>query len=152
MNNQVKPVWDVLISKSDVSLRQVQSKLEDVLARKKKAEVRQHKLDDLLLEYGERLNKIFSRVHSPEEATHYRQFISQLQSLKKRAIEEYKKIDQEVCATQKEVIAADQERAKLVKLGDRAKQKIYNQKLAFETKKSEAQSMIQFNLNSRSKN
>ena len=92
MNNQVKPVWDVLISKSDVSLRQVQSKLEDVLARKKKAEVRQHKLDDLLLEYGERLNKIFSRVHSPEEAAHYRQFISQLQSLKKRAIEEYKKI------------------------------------------------------------
>ena len=152
MNNQVKPVWDVLISKSDVSLRQVQSKLENVLARKKKAEIRQHKLDDLLLEYGERLNKIFSRVHSPEEAAHYRQFISQLQSLKKRAIEEYKKIDQEVCTTQKEVIAADQERAKLVKLGDRAKQKIYNQKLAFETKKSDAQSMIQFNLNSRSKN
>ena len=152
MNNKVKPVWDVLISKSDVSLRQVQSKLENVLARKKKAEVRQNKLDDLLLEYGERLNKILARVHSPEEAGHYRQFISQLQSLKKRAVKEYEKIDQEFCATQKEVIAADQEHAKLVKLGDRAKQKIYSQYLAFETKKSEAQSMMQFNLNSRSKN
>jgi flagellar biosynthesis chaperone FliJ len=151
MNNLTKPVWDVLISKSDVSLRQAQSKLDNVLARKKKAEVRQNKLDDLLLEYGERLNKILARIHNPDEAAHYRQFIIQLQHLGKRAREEYEKIDQEFYATQKEVITADQERAKLVKLGDRAKQKIYNQNLAFETKKAEAQSMMQFNLNSRSK-
>ncbi len=152
MNNKVKPVWDVLISKSDVSLRQAQIKLDNVLTRKKKAKVRQHKLDDLLLEYGERLNKILARVHNPDEAGHYRQFIVQLQSLKKRACEEYQKIDQEFCVTQNEVIAADQEHAKLVKLGDRAKRKIYSQNLIFETKKAEAQSMMQFNLNSRSKN
>ena len=149
MRHKAKPVWDVLISKADMELRGAKNMFDAVSTRKNKAELRHTKLNELLVEYRGRLNNILSRAHNPPEAGHYRQFIVQLEALKLNSSEDLQRIRQDHDDVQKNLIAADQGKLKLVRLGHRARNRLLSQRSKYETKELEAQSIVQFNLNSR---
>ena len=149
MGQKSKPVWDTLASKADLVLRSAQIVLEAAKTRKYEAGQRQRKLDVLLSEYSCRLNNILSRPHNTKEAGSYRQFIVQLQSLKQRSDDEFKKFSLEYDNAQKKVIVADQEKLKLVRLGERVRITRQRERLAIETKEVEAQSLMQFYVKSR---
>ncbi|MFT7549457.1 MAG: flagellar export protein FliJ, partial [Candidatus Azotimanducaceae bacterium] len=106
-------------------------------------------LDNLLIEYSNRLNIILARPHNTVEAGSYRQFIVQLHNLRQRTGEELLQIE-EVCNSAKQkVLVADQEKRKLTRLTERAEEKLRQQRNIREMKDLEAQNLIQFNLNSR---
>ena len=149
MKMQPKLVWDALISKANLTLRKAQSAMDVAMVRKNEAESRLNKLDSLLAEYANKLNLILTRSHHSQDTGNYRQFITQLQALRQRAEQELQIFEQDYGNTQRVVIAADQEKLKLQRLADRARAKLHHQRVTVETKEAEAQSMIQFNLNSR---
>ena len=149
MSGQPTPVWAILTVKADRVLRREKSQLDAVLHKQRDTQNRQHKLDNLLIEYSNRLNIILARPHNTVEAGSYRQFIVQLHNLRQRTGEELLQIE-EVCNSAKQkVLVADQEKRKLTRLTERAKEKLRQQRNIREVKDLEAQNLIQFNLNSR---
>ena len=149
MSGQPTPVWAILTVKADRVLRREKSQLDAVLHKQRDTQNRQHKLDNLLIEYSNRLNIILARPHNTVEAGSYRQFIVQLHNLRQRTGEELLQIE-EVCNSAKQkVLVADQEKRKLTRLTERAKEKLRQQRNIREMKDLEAQNLIQFNLNSR---
>lgn len=149
MSGQPTPVWAILTVKADRVLRREKSQLDAVLHKQRDTQNRQHKLDNLLIEYSNRLNIILARPHNTVEAGSYRQFIVQLHNLRQRTGEELLQIE-EVCNSAKQkVLVADQEKRKLTRLTERAEEKLRQQKNIREMKDLEAQNLIQFNLNSR---
>ena len=81
----VTPVWELLASKAQREVQQAQQQLAEAQLHKDQAIEREQKLDQLLIEYAERLNSIQRRAHSTTEAGNYRNFIVQLQSIKSRS-------------------------------------------------------------------
>lgn len=149
MSGQPTPVWAILTVKADRVLRREKSQLDAVLHKQRDTQNRQHKLDNLLIEYSNRLNIILARPHTTVEAGSYRQFIVQLHNLRQRTGEELLQIE-EVCNSAKQkVLVADQEKRKLTRLTERAEEKLRQQRNIREMKDLEAQNLIQFNLNSR---
>ncbi len=149
MSGQPTPVWAILTVKADRVLRREKSQLDAVLHKQRDTQNRQHKLDNLLIEYSNRLNIILARPHNTVEAGSYRQFIVQLHNLRQRTGEELLQIE-EVCNSAKQkVLVADQEKRKLTRLTERAEEKLRQQRNIREVKDLEAQNLIQFNLNSR---
>jgi|TARA_B110000027_G_scaffold50127_1_gene54773 flagellar export protein FliJ len=149
LSGQPTPVWAILTVKADRVLRREKSQLDAVLHKQRDTQNRQHKLDNLLIEYSNRLNIILARPHNTVEAGSYRQFIVQLHNLRQRTGEELLQIE-EVCNSAKQkVLVADQEKRKLTRLTERAEEKLRQQRNIREMKDLEAQSLIQFNLNSR---
>jgi|TARA_B110000240_G_scaffold57884_1_gene65905 flagellar export protein FliJ len=149
LSGQPTPVWAILTVKADRVLRREKSQLDAVLHKQRDTQNRQHKLDNLLIEYSNRLNIILARPHNTVEAGSYRQFIVQLHNLRQRTGEELLQIE-EVCNSAKQkVLVADQEKRKLTRLTERAEEKLRQQKNIREMKDLEAQNLIQFNLNSR---
>ena len=149
MSGQPTPVWAILTVKADRVLRREKSQLDAVLHKQRDTQNRQHKLDNLLIEYSNRLNIILARPHNTVEAGSYRQFIVQLHNLRQRTGEELLQIE-EVCNSAKQkVLVADQEKRKLTRLTERAEEKLRQQSNIREMKDLEAQNLIQFNLNSR---
>ena len=149
MSGQPKPVWEILTVKADKVLRREKIQLDAVLHKQRDTQNRQHKLDNLLIEYSNRLNIILARPHNTVEAGSYRQFIVQLHNLRQRTGEELLQIE-EVCNSAKQkVLVADQEKRKLTRLTERAEEKLRQQRNIREMKDLEAQNLIQFNLNSR---
>ncbi|MEZ8132241.1 MAG: flagellar export protein FliJ [Porticoccaceae bacterium] len=149
MSGQPTPVWAILTVKADRVLRREKSQLDAVLHKQRDTQNRQHKLDNLLIEYSNRLNIILARPHNTVEAGSYRQFIVQLHNLRQRTGEELLQIE-EVCNSAKQkVLVADQEKRKLTRLTERAEEKLRQQRNIREMKDLEAQNLIQFNLNSR---
>ncbi|MFQ3257360.1 MAG: flagellar export protein FliJ, partial [Porticoccaceae bacterium] len=148
-SGQPTPVWAILTVKADRVLRREKSQLDAVLHKQRDTQNRQHKLDNLLIEYSNRLNIILARPHNTVEAGSYRQFIVQLHNLRQRTGEELLQIE-EVCNSAKQkVLVADQEKRKLTRLTERAEEKLRQQRNIREMKDLEAQNLIQFNLNSR---
>ena len=140
------PVWEVLASKAQRQVRQAQQQLADAQLRREQAVERDLRLDQLLVEYAEQLNSIQRRAHSTVEAGNYRNFIVQLQSIKSRSSAEFTAIDNACQDARKEMLVADQERLKIERLGQRAKdqrQQAHDQR---DTREAETESMIQFNL------
>jgi len=149
LSGQPTPVWAILTVKADRVLRREKSQLDAVLHKQRDTQNRQHKLDNLLIEYSNRLNIILARPHNTVEAGSYRQFIVQLHNLRQRTGEELLQIE-EVCNSAKQkVLVADQEKRKLTRLTERAEEKLRQQRNIREVKDLEAQNLIQFNLNSR---
>jgi|TARA_B110000977_G_C10829051_1_gene397311 flagellar export protein FliJ len=149
LSGQPTPVWAILTVKADRVLRREKSQLDAVLHKQRDTQNRQHKLDNLLIEYSNRLNIILARPHNTVEAGSYRQFIVQLHNLRQRTGEELLQIE-EVCNSAKQkVLVADQEKRKLTRLTERAEEKLRQQRNIREMKDLEAQNLIQFNLNSR---
>ena len=143
------PVWEVLASKAQRQVRQAQQQLADAQLRREQAVDRDQRLDQLLIEYSEQLNMLQRRAHSTVEAGNYRNFIVQLHIIKGRSSEEFKALDQACQDARKEVLVADQERLKIERLGQRARNQRQQARELRETREAEAQSMIQFNLRSK---
>jgi len=144
-------VWDVLASKAQNAARQAQQLLIEAQQRKELAVVRSQKLDQLLAEYAEQLNAIQRRNHSILEAGNYRNFIVQLQMLKGRSKAEFLALDADCTDARKRMATADQERLKVESLARRAQDQAREQQLANETRETEAQGIMQYNLRNRSR-
>jgi len=144
-------VWDVLASKAQNAARQAQQLLIEAQQRKELAVVRSQKLDQLLAEYAEQLNAIQRRNHSILEAGNYRNFIVQLQMLKGRSKSEFLALEADCTDARKRMVTADQERLKVESLARRAQDQAREQQLANETRETEAQGIMQYNLRNRSR-
>jgi flagellar export protein FliJ len=144
-------VWDVLATKAQNAARQAQQLLIEAQQRKELAVVRSQKLDQLLAEYAEQLNAIQRRNHSILEAGNYRNFIVQLQMLKGRSKAEFLALDADCTDARKRMATADQERLKVESLARRAQDQAREQQLANETRETEAQGIMQYNLRNRSR-
>jgi len=143
------PVWEVLASKAQREVRQAQQQLAEAQLRKDQAIEREQKLDQLLIEYAERLNSIQRRAHSTNEAGNYRNFIIQLQSIKSRSSAEFESLDTACKNARQDVMLADQERLKIERLVERAKEQRQKERDQRESRDAETESMIQFNLRAR---
>ena len=146
MTEQKKPVWQVLAVKAEKEVRQAQLVLTEIHQRKEQALARDEKLEQLLVEYAAQLHAVQQRAHSTAEAGNYRQFIGQLQEIKNRAKTEISALELDCIDARKVLMAADRERLKLEKLAERAGQKQARASELKETRASEAQSIIQYNL------
>ena len=149
MNGSTKPVWSILTAKAERELRGIRNKRDNALNKKNEASQRKDKIEKLLSEYSDRLNRVLERNHSQEESTHYRQFIIHLHNLRDRTLEELENRDGDYRIAQQKVIVADEERLKLKRLGERALNKELKEQQRKENKEFESQGLTQFNLNSR---
>jgi flagellar export protein FliJ len=149
MNGSTKPVWSILTAKAERELRGIQNKRDNALNKKNGASQRKDKIDKLLVEYSNRLNRVLERNHSQDESTHYRQFIVHLHNLRDRTLEELENLEGAYKIAQKDVVVADAERLKLKRLGERAQSKAIKEQQRKENKEFESQGLTQFNLNSR---
>ena len=127
----------------------IQNKRDNALNKKNAASQRKDKIDKLLVEYSNRLNRVLERNHSQDESTHYRQFIIHLHNLRDRTLEELESREGAYKIAQKDVVVADAERLKLKRLGERAQSKAIKEQQRKENKEFESQGLTQFNLNSR---
>ena len=142
-------VWEVLASKAQREVRQVQQKLADVQLRREQAIEREEKLDQLLIEYSDQLASIQKRPHTTDEAGNYRNFIVQLQSIKSRSSVEFQKIEIDCTEARREMRLADQERLKVHHLVQRGKEQRQQEREQRDSREAETQNMIQFNLRAR---
>ena len=149
MNGSTKPVWSILTAKAERELRGIRNKRDNALNKKNEASQRKDKIEKLLSEYSDRLNRVLERNHSQEESTHYRQFIIHLHNLRDRTLEELENHEGDYRIAQQKVIVADEERLKLKRLGERALNKELKEQQRKENKEFESQGLTQFNLNSR---
>jgi flagellar export protein FliJ len=150
MNNAHTPVWDVLASKAQAQARQARFHFDNALSRKEQAIARDQKVDQMLVEYAEKLNVIQRQSHSTTEAANFRQFLIQLQSIKADSSRELALYQHDCDAASKRLQLAEQERHKYELLAERAQQKQRALSARRDTKEAEVQSMMQFNLKSRS--
>jgi len=144
------PIWDVLASKAQAEARQARFRYDNALSRKEKAIERDQKVDQMLVEYAEKLNLIQRRTHSTNEAANFRQFLVQLQSIKADSSRELALYQRDCDAASKVLQMAEQERQKYEQLAERAREKRHSLLARRETKETEVQSMMQFNLKARS--
>ena len=149
MSGSIKPVWSILTAKAERELRGIQNKRDNALNKKNAASQRKDKIDKLLVEYSNRLNRVLERNHSQDESTHYRQFINHLHNLRDRTLEELENREGAYKIAQKDVVIADAERLKLKRLGERAQSKAIKEQQRKENKEFESKGLTQFNLNSR---
>ena len=143
------PVWEVLASKAQRAVREAQQKLAEVQLRREQAIEREKKIDELLVEYSDRLTSIQQRAHSTDEAGNYRKFIVQLQTIKSRSTVEFQNIEMAFTEARREMLLADQERLKVEHLVKRAKEQRQQELEQLDSREAETQSMIQFNLRAR---
>jgi len=150
MKNSNTAVWDVLTSKAQAEARQARFRYDNALSRKEQAIARDQKVDQMLVEYAEKLNVIQGRAHSTTEAANFRQFLVQLQSIKADSSRELALYQHDCDAASKVLRLAEQERHKYEQLAERANQKQRALVVRRETKEADVQSLMQFNLKSRS--
>ena len=150
MKNSNTAVWDVLTSKAQAEARQARFRYDNALSRKEQAIARDQKVDQMLVEYAEKLNVIQGRAHSTTEAANFRQFLVQLQSIKADSSRELALYQHDCDAASKVLRLAEQERHKYEQLAERVNQKQRALVARRETKEADVQSLMQFNLKSRS--
>jgi len=150
MKNSNTAVWDVLTSKAQAEARQARFRYDNALSRKEQAIARDQKVDQMLVEYAEKLNVIQGRAHSTTEAANFRQFLVQLQSIKDDSSRELALYQHDCDAASKVLRLAEQERHKYEQLAERANQKQRALVARRETKEADVQRLMQFNPKSRS--
>ena len=144
--SEAKPVWQVLAAKAQKDVRQAQLSLAEVHQRKEQALAREEKLEELLVEYAAQLSQLQRRAHSTSEVGNYRQFIGQLQEIKKQAMTEITALESDCAEARQILLLADRERLKLEKLAERAQQQQDRAAELMDNRTREAQSIMQYNL------
>jgi flagellar biosynthesis chaperone FliJ len=117
--------------------------------RRRQAMDRREKIEHLLLEYSRRLCALQSKDHSKAEVTNYRQFIAQLQDIHQRTDNEIKSATLECERAKSLLVVAEQERLKHQKLVKREAQRQKKEQNNVDMKMLDAQSMIQFNIDTK---
>ena len=149
MNGYSKSIWDTLLLTAQRKSGEALNAMQAAEHRKQQAISRRKKIEQLLAEYADRLCSLQSENHSTAEAINYRQFIAQLQDINQRTSHE---INQAITAcekTKKHLLVAEQERLKQQKLVQRETNRRDKIQHIAETKATDAQSMIQFNIKSK---
>lgn len=143
--NSPKAVWDSLLVKAQAAVRQAQLSLTNVHQQKQEAVVRSEKIDQLLLEYNQRLNDLQQRSHNTAEARNYRQFIVQLQSIAGQAKSAIDGLEVDCKEARSKLQAADLERLKVESLAQRAHEKYKKEEAYLEAKATESDNLIMYN-------
>ena len=145
----MKSVWSVLLSKSEREVKIARQKLADVQNKKRAAEERRAKLDQLLIEYTDQLKAVQLRSHNTAEVGNFQQFISQLQSMRVKSKHELEILKSNFDAARKQMLQLEHERLKIEMLEQREKQKFEIEALAQETRELESSALQQFNFKER---
>ena len=145
----MKSVWSVLLSKSEREVKIARQKLADVQNKKRAAEERRGKLDQLLIEYTDQLKAVQLRSHNTAEVGNFQQFISQLQSMRVKSKHELEILKSNFDAARKQMLQLEHERLKIEMLEQREREKFEIQALAQETRELENSALQQFNFKER---
>ena len=145
----MKSVWSVLLSKSEREVKIARQKLADVQHKKRAAEERRDKLDQLLIEYTDQLKAVQLRSHNTAEVGNFQQFISQLQSMRVKSKQELEILKSNFDAARKQMLQLEHERLKIEMLEQREREKFEIEALARETRELESSALQQFNFKER---
>ena len=145
----MKSVWSVLLSKSERKVKIARQKLADVQHKKRAAEERRGKLDQLLIEYTDQLKAVQLRSHNTAEVGNFQQFISQLQSMRVKSKHELEILKSNFDAARKQMLQLEHERLKIEMLEQREREKFEIEALAHETRELESSALQQFNFKER---
>ena len=145
----MKSVWSVLLSKSEREVKIARQKLADVQNKKRAAEERRGKLDQLLIEYTDQLKAVQLRSHNTAEVGNFQQFISQLQSMRVKSKHELEILKSNFDAARKQMLQLEHERLKIEMLEHREREKFEIEALAQETRELESSALQQFNFKER---
>ena len=145
----MKSVWSVLLSKSEREVKIARQKLADVQHKKRAAEERRGKLDQLLIEYTDQLKAVQIRSHNTAEVGNFQQFISQLQSMRVKSKHELEILKSNFDAARKQMLQLEHERLKIEMLEQREREKFEIEALAQETRELESSALQQFNFKER---
>ena len=145
----MKSVWSVLLSKSEREVKIARQKLADVQHKKRAAEERRGKLDQLLIEYTDQLKAVQLRSHNTAEVGNFQQFISQLQSMRVKSKHELEILKSNFDAARKQMLQLEHERLKIEMLEQREREKFEIEALAQETRELERSALQQFNFKGR---
>lgn len=145
----MKSVWRVLLSKSEREVKIARQKLADVQHKKRAAEERRGKLDQLLIEYTDQLKAVQLRSHNTAEVGNFQQFISQLQSMRVKSKHELEILKSNFDAARKQMLQLEHERLKIEMLEQREREKFEIEALAQETRELESSALQQFNFKER---
>jgi flagellar export protein FliJ len=145
----MKSVWSVLLSKSEREVKIARQKLADVQNKKRAAEERRGKLDQLLIEYTDQLKAVQLRSHNTAEVGNFQQFISQLQSMRVKSKHELEILKSNFDAARKQMLQLEHERLKIEMLEQREREKFEIEALAQETRELESSALQQFNFKER---
>ena len=145
----MKSVWSVLLSKSEREVKIARQKLADVQNKKRAAEERRGKLDQLLIEYTDQLKAVQLRSHNTAEVGNFQQFISQLQSMRVKSKHELEILKSNFDAERKQMLQLEHERLKIEMLEQREREKFEIEALAQETRELESSALQQFNFKER---
>jgi flagellar export protein FliJ len=145
----MKSVWSVLLSKSEREVKIARQKLADVQHKKRAAEERRGKLDQLLIEYTDQLKAVQLRSHNTAEVGNFQQFISQLQSMRVKSKHELEILKSNFDAARKQMLQLEHERLKIEMLEQREREKFEIEALAQETRELESSALQQFNFKER---
>ena len=145
----MKSVWSVLLSKSEREVKIARQKLADVQNKKRAAEDRRGKLDQLLIEYTDQLKAVQLRSHNTAEVGNFQQFISQLQSMRVKSKHELEILKSNFDAARKQMLQLEHERLKIEMLEQREREKFEIEALAQETRELESSALQQFNFKER---
>lgn len=145
----MKSVWSVLLSKSEREVKIARQKLAHVQNKKRAAEERRGKLDQLLIEYTDQLKAVQLRSHNTAEVGNFQQFISQLQSMRVKSKHELEILKSNFDAARKQMLQLEHERLKIEMLEQREREKFEIEALAQETRELESSALQQFNFKER---
>ena len=145
----MKSVWRVLLSKSEREVKIARQKLADVQHKKRAAEERRGKLDQLLIEYTDQLKAVQLRSHNTAEVGNFQQFISQLQSMRAKSKHELEILKSNFDAARTQMLKLEHERLKIEMLEQREREKFEIEALAQETREIESSALQQFNFKER---
>ena len=145
----MKSVWSVLLSKSEREVKIARQKLADVQNKKRAAEERRGKLDQLLIEYTDQLKAVQIRSHNTAEVGNFQQFISQLQSMRVKSKHELEILKSNFDAARKQMLQLEHERLKIEMLEQREREKFEIEALAQEARELESSALQQFNFKER---
>lgn len=149
MTSHSKSIWDTLLITSQRKSGAAHNIMQKAELRRRQAMGRREKIEQLLLEYSSRLCALQSKDHSKAEVTNYRQFIAQLQDIHQRTDNEIKSATLECERARRLLVIAEQERLKHQKLVKRDAQRQKKEQNNTDMKTLDTQSMLQFNINTK---
>ena len=141
----METVWDVLLTKTDMEVKKIRVRVQELRDRRDRAAAQKRKLTDLIAEYHGRLSEIQARPHNLSEAASYRQFIVQIQDLLARSEAELKVADESLSLARQELINSESEKLKFESLVEREKTNIRQQENAKEIRSTEESAILQYN-------
>lgn len=144
-NHKAKPVWNLLLIKAQNQVRQAQMILSNCHRQRLQAQLRSEQIDQLLVEYTQHLSALHQQSKTPLEATNYRQFILQLQTLRSQAKSALVTLEEAYNQARDSLQTADRERLKVESLAQRETDRQHRAMVSHQAKLLEADNILRHN-------